>query len=285
MQPNGGKRMKIDYKSYAVGFCSHSERTTIKGGALSAVNFPALCFSLTHPKIGTILFDTGFSSRFTEICRHFPDSLYNVLLPIKMKKEDDFCVQLQKYQKIKPEDVSFIIISHFHVDHIAGLLNFPNARFICSREAYEAVKDLGRVSALIKAFSAKLLPSDFRDRCEFIEDKEKVNFSSNIAKLGDGYDLFSDGSITAIHLPGHAQGQYGILFQDQSNKTVLLCADACWSSEAFRSYKLPLFITRLIHSNWQAYKETLRKLHILHKADPNIKIIPSHCREVLYEGK
>lgn len=277
--------MKIEYSTYAAGFCSHPERTTIKGGSLSGVDFPALCFALKHPDKGVVLFDTGFSSRFIKMCERFPDRLYNLLLPVKMEAKDDLCRQLKTYQDIDPEDVKTIFLSHFHIDHIAGALDFPDAHFICSREAYDAVKDLGPISSVIHAFSMKLLPHDFAGRCSFIEDMNPVDLTDQLTHFNVGYDLLGDGSVVATALPGHAIGQYGIVFKDQKDDTIFLCADACWSSKAYKENKLPHFITRLIHYDWKAYKDTLLRLHGLHKNRPNIKIIPSHCREVSYEGK
>lgn len=83
---------------------------------------------------------------------------------------------------------------------------------------------------------------------------------NKISPFEQGYDLFSDGSVFAIALPGHAKGQYGVVFQDQNNETVFLCADACWSSRAYKEYKLPHFITRLIHHDWRSYKSTDERL-------------------------
>lgn len=277
--------MQIEYNTYAVGCCSHSERTAIQDGRKSPVVFPALCFVLKHPTKGIILFDTGFSSRFVEICKNFPDSLYNFLLPVKIKPEDDFASQLTKHQNIRCEEVKTIIISHFHVDHIAGLLDFPNARFICSRESYEAIKHLGRLGALVRAYCPKLMPADFADRCDFIENAQSVNLLDEISPFEFGYDLFADRSIFAVSLPGHAKGHFGVVFKNKNNETIFLVSDACWLSRAYKEFKVPHFITRLVHHNWHSYRKTLSQLHKLHKNRPEIKIIPSHCGEVPYEGQ
>ncbi len=277
--------MQIEYNTYAVGFCSHTERTAIKGGRKSPVAFPALCFALKHPTVGIMLFDTGFSSYFAEICKNFPDKIYNLLLPIEITPENNFSSQLKRHQNIDPNDVKVILISHFHIDHIAGLLEFPKARFICSKEAYEAVRHLGRIGALIQAYCPKLMPADFIDRCNFIENTDLVDISTEISPFEFGYDLFADKSIIAISLPGHAKGQYGILFKDTQNKTVFLVSDACWLSRSYKEFRMPHFITSFVHYNWHSYKETLYRLHRLYKNRPEVKIIPSHCREIPYADK
>lgn len=61
---------------------------------------------------------------------------------------------------------------------------------------------------------------------------------NKISPFEQGYDLFSDGSVFAIALPGHAKGQYGVVFQDQNNETVFLCADACWSMGYYKTQSI-----------------------------------------------
>lgn len=56
-----------------------------------------------------------------------------------------------------------------------------------------------------------------------------------------GYDLFVDGSLIAVDLPGHAAGQIGSVF-DVGNRRVLL-----WSSHAYRERRKPHAVAGLIN--------------------------------------
>lgn len=271
--------MQIKYEIYQAGACRHPERITIKDGVYSPVSFPALCFALHHPTKGIILFDTGFSSRFAKICKKFPERLYNMLIPVRIEDKDDFVNQLKRRARINPQDVYAIFLSHFHVDHIAGLLDFANAKIICSKEGYGAIRNLGKVSALLHGFSPDLLPADFFAKASFVEDAPQTSLAHELSPFDAGYDVFEDGSIYAIPLPGHTKGQYGLFFKEANDAPVFLIADACWSSKAYREYKKPHFITSLVHHNWKMYCETLLKLHQLYKRRKNIVMIPSHCRE------
>lgn len=271
--------MRIRYEIFEAGHCCHPERTALSGGTYSAVAFPALCFLLYHPDKGAILFDTGFSSRFSGMCRKWPGRLYNLLLPVEIGEKEDLAVQLRDKAGINPADVRTIIVSHFHNDHIAGLMDFPAARILCGKAAYDAARSLGPFSGVLHGLSPALLPQDMASRVSFIEDTKPVDTSHALSAFAQGYDLFGDASIVAIPLPGHAPGHYGLFFTDTDGRQVFLVADACWSSATYRELRMPHPVTRLVHQDWKAYTGTIHKLHQISQDNKNTLIIPSHCRE------
>src|SRR5260370_164781 len=67
-------------------------------------------------------------------------------------------------------DLKCIILSHFHADHISGLQDFPAARIIVTREAYDAVASRRGFGALRRGFIPALLPADFQQRARFLDD-------------------------------------------------------------------------------------------------------------------
>jgi glyoxylase-like metal-dependent hydrolase (beta-lactamase superfamily II) len=96
--------------------------------------------------------------------------------------------------RVAPADIHWIILSHFHADHIAGLLDFPQARILCSAEAYQFVAAAQGFSALRKAFIPALMPADFASRARMLSD-----FSgAALPFLGPTLDLFDDGSLLAM---------------------------------------------------------------------------------------
>lgn len=271
--------MLVKLKLLSAGYCTHRECVTIQGGSLKQKKFPAICALINHPQKGYILFDTGYTEKFFEESKGFPLSIYPKVTPVYIQENDTLKKQL-KSNGVRPEEISYIFISHFHADHISGLNDFSKAKFICSRESYNSVKDLRGVKALLKGFMKGLVPSDFEERALFVEDIPISNLQEDMSPFHHCYDIFSDSSIRAVKLPGHAKGQYGVIVNDETCGRFFLVADSCWSSKAFREYKLPSNITYLIHDNKSEYKDTLHKLHKLHLKNKNIKIIPSHCDEV-----
>lgn len=267
---------RVQVTWFKAGYCTHPEAIALRGGRWKSVEFPALVALIQHPTIGNILFDTGYSERFFQETKQFPNRLYALTTPVFLQPEESVINQL-KQQVIAPESIRYIVISHFHADHIGGLADFPNAQFICAQSAYDAVKQKTGLWAVKAGFLAGLLPPDFEQRVHFVEQKKRV--SALPGWFETGFDLFGDRSILAIELPGHATGQLGLMFIDQTEQYYFLVADACWSSRAYQELLEPQAIAQLIFSDAKTYGITLKKLHELHKKHPEIRIVPTHCAD------
>lgn len=112
-----------------VGACRHLECMAIRGGRWKSIEFPALCGLIQHPEQGWLLYDTGYASHFFEATQSFPERLYRGALPVVLPPDDMLVRQLAGFG-LTTADINRVMISHYHGDHIAGLRDFPNARFI-----------------------------------------------------------------------------------------------------------------------------------------------------------
>lgn len=268
--------MKVKLDLFAAGYCTNFERMVNRKAKLQPMKFPAICSLIKHPVHGYILFDTGYSNSVLEGTKTFPMNLYMFMTPIHFEDGDSAAQQLES-RGVAPEEVMYVILSHFHIDHMGGLSDFPNATYLFSSEAYNASRGLKGINALLSAYMKELEPPDFEERSMVIQDFESALPYKDFNR---GNDLFDDGSIIAVELPGHAPGQLGLFIQTET-QTVLLAADASWTSQAIREIHLPSLVTKMIIHDYPAFVETLQKLHRLHLQRPDIKIIPSHCQEVL----
>jgi len=259
-----------------VGHCYHPEAMVMKGHSWRSMQFPAIVGLINHPQQGYILFDTGYAKRFLEATNPFPERFYRWLTPIHLCDKENLVTQLAQLN-IAVEDIAAIFISHFHADHISGLLDYPNAKFICSKNALIEFTRLGRIKGLIKGFLPALLPSDFTKRCSFIEDMKRVFITHKYNPFDMGYDIFNDGSFLAVALPGHAAGQFGLLLEC-NGKSYFLIGDASWTREAYQNGARPNIFTYAIMDNGKQYLETLDKLSTLFLTQRELHIIPSHCQ-------
>jgi glyoxylase-like metal-dependent hydrolase (beta-lactamase superfamily II) len=145
-----------------------------------------------------------------------------------------------------------IFLTHFHLDHVAGLLDFPGVPVRAARAGYHAALAHGMRQGYCRA----LIPYDFAGRALWLEDT--------------GTDLFGDGSVIAMPLPGHAEGQHGLLCRTQS-ETVFFVADAVAHRDILlrgASQSLP----SLIANNRTAERNTRRSLR-----EHSGPIVPAHC--------
>ena len=261
---------KVEYKIFKTGYCFQNELFTILKGKNIKTKFYAMSVLLKHPKFGYILFDTGYSKEFYSATRKFPYSVYGKITPAVISETDSIKSQLEK-AGISSDEIKYIIISHFHADHISGLNDFKNAKFLCLESAYENIKNKKGFNALKEGFLPSLLPDDFKKRVEFIQNKKNIE---KYKPFNEVYDIFNDGSILGVDLSGHAKGQTGIIIDD-----TFFVSDACWYSRAYRENTPPPLWVRLLLGKNKEYLETLEKLHLFCKNNPDFKIIPSHCNE------
>ena len=249
----------------------------MRGHRWHSMKFPAIVALIKHPTRGYILFDTGYAKRFITETDNFPERMYRLLTPMHLCDKEQLLEQLRE-RNISADDINYVFISHFHADHIAGLLDFPEALYICSRRGLSSFEQRSRFMGLIKGYLKNLLPDDFRSRVTFIEDKPLLKLERAYYPYKKAYDIFSDGALMAIEMPGHAYGHFGLLY-NQGDRVNFLVGDACWTEEAFKLGLRPNPLAHLIMSNAVQYHTTLDKLSKLYGHNQKILIIPSHCQK------
>ncbi len=255
------------------GWASAPEWIIMRGGALRKIQVPAMVALIRHPQHGWGLFDTGYAPRLSGETAHGPFRLYRAAAPMQQRAGDDVAAQLARFG-LSPKDIDWVLISHFHPDHIAGLADFQNARWIASREAFEDVGTRRSWRALQRGFIPGLLPDDFAARATLIDTFDGMALDH----LGPTYDLFGDGALRVCNLPGHAAGQIGVLAQTGGGP-LLFAADACWLSRAYRENRAAHWLTAAFVANHGQAKRTLAALHGFSIDHPEVQIIPTHCPE------
>lgn len=262
-----------------VGSCRHLACMAARGAGLRQVDFPSYCALLRHPTRGWMLYDTGYAPHFLKATAAFPERLYGSLLPVNLPVEECLSAQLAA-RGIRCEEITTVIVSHYHGDHVAGLRDFPQARFIALRAESEHVLALRdkRWRATVQGRLPGMLPDDFSARLEHADDYPQRPLPAWMAPFRDGVDLFGDGSLLGVALPGHSHGQLGLCIPNADSGPVLLVADACYSLPACREGRLPPTATQWFsNSGVRAYRETFAAVGELARREPSLLILPSHC--------
>ena len=267
----------LEWRLYEAGFCTHPERATRRGAPLRACEFPALVPVLRHPRQGVILFDTGYSRHFFDATDALPERLYRWVTPVNLGPGQSLAEQLER-EGTAAGDVAWVVISHLHGDHVGGLGDFPGARLAVSQEAWQDLQGRGRLDALRKGLLPALVDARAQARLQWFEAMPAKALEGAFAPFGEARDLFGDGSVLLVPLPGHAAGHYGLLFEDAAGP-VFLVADASWSSQGIRDATPPPRLVTAWLGDTRAYLDTLARLQALHRAMPALRIVPAHCRE------
>ncbi|MDF3197291.1 MBL fold metallo-hydrolase [Pseudomonas sp. 1912-s] len=261
------------------GWCQHLECLADRGGRWAPTRFPALCGLIRHPDAGWILYDTGYAEHFFNATQALPERLYRSAVPVELPVKEQLLTQLRAFG-IGPDDIRTVIISHFHSDHIAGLRDFPQAKFIALEADRKHIDSLRghRWRATLGGHLPALLPDDFAARMTLADTCKKAALPDWMTPFHHGLDLLGDGSLLGVPLPGHSEGQLGLFMPDAQGRPVFLVADACWSVPACRAGRLPAPPALWFASHdAKQYRQTYSGLGELIRREPAVAVLPSHC--------
>ena len=230
---------------YQCGYCMNNLRVMYRGLPRDmdpGRAFPAGVFLIEHESEGYMLLDTGYSQDiFRSGVRGF---LYNKVTPTRVTAEDEIPAQLAR-DGIDVGQIRRVVLSHLHPDHIGGVKFFPESEIIMSADAYEVLGN-ARVRDLV--FPA-LVPSWLAQNASVMPVQSLVQDADTGLV---GHDVFGDGSLLLVRLPGHAAGQVGAYIPGR----LLIATDASWGNDLLpysAQLRLP---TRLIQRDYETYKET-----------------------------
>jgi glyoxylase-like metal-dependent hydrolase (beta-lactamase superfamily II) len=210
------------------------ERLILKGGGLRKIPLRVRYGLILHPKFGPTLIDTGYTRETVTGERTIALRLYGRLFRPQLQPEGQPDAVLATHG-LTPADITHVIITHFHTDHISGLRQFPNAKFIADGSEARSVLTKHTTDNARHGIFKELLPDDFAMR---LIDLRQKQISATTAALPDGFDLFDDGSVLAVPFPGHMHSHFGIYFP-QLRDPFLYATDVQWLHKAIFDRRLP----------------------------------------------
>ena len=216
----------------ARGFCSHLQAGWAKAEHRAYVG-------LLERSGRRVLFDAGYAPRFHDCAAPWLASIYRWATPATIPPGRSMT------ERLAGRKVDQLLLSHWHADHTGGLLDIQEASVWRPFSSHEAVRQEAlSACAPLKGILAGQFPDDLPGRpgASFSARLRDVEAAPLMAlpvgrwpflSVLDGScrDVFGDGSLATVDLPGHALGHYGALFQTQlagRPVLVLLCGDAVW---------------------------------------------------------
>ena len=262
----------IRIRLFSSGYCTANERHVHPKEASRTIRFYATWALIEHPALGNIVFDTGYSPRFFEATRSFPNRLYRLSTPV-FYQNGESCTELLRQNGVDPAGVQHLVISHFHGDHICGLHDFDKIPVWCTHSALDHALRRTRWNGVFSGILKPLIPANLRAyaRCPDTELEE--------IRLGPLRAWRWTDDLSFVDLPGHCRGQMGLLVRNTHRGDVLLCADGVWSSKAVREKIYPARIVSLFIDDYRALTQTIDQLHTFHRENPGVLILPTHCPE------
>lgn len=283
MSASGG-RSCVRVEPLRAGECLNLAALTDPGAPWKVRAYPAGFALLHHPLHGAALFDTGYGLPVQVQMRRWPGLLYGLVTPVRLSPGETARAQLDR----KGTEVRRIIVSHLHADHVGGLRDFPQIPFSIDPLAYPPLRRLRGLRAVRRAFLPEVLPPDFEARCEPLRFAPAP---AGLAPFTAAADVYADGSVYALRVPGHAPGMIALVVRvredarldgDGSGLT-LLASDAAWSVSALRGNRGVHPLARLAFWNAGQERRSREALHAWLQAHPRARVIVSHDRPELDE--
>ena len=217
------KLYALDCGSIAVSdMTSFSEGGKLDGQSADLAN---PCFLIEHSNGGRLIWETGHPLKIARIPGGLKGGGFQSTL------ESSPLDQLASLG-LKPNDIDYVSVSHFHPDHSGNLNLFASSTFLINSREHSEM------------FSAKMRAND-----EFFENFSKLEASKTV-KIEDEHDVFGDGSAVIVSMPGHTRGSSVLLVRLRNSAPVLLTGDLYTHSRARELNTVPSF-------NW-SNEQTLR---------------------------
>ncbi|MDA7747128.1 MBL fold metallo-hydrolase [Psychromonas sp.] len=273
----------IKVRLFKAGFCTHPGFIVLPGSGIKPKQFPAGIALIEHPKQGYILFDTGYHPDFHKSTRTFPERFYAMVTPCHLDHGENISNQIEALG-IEKSKVKHLLLSHFHADHIAGMVDFPDTIIHCHQAGLDYINTANRINRVRKGYLKKLVPEKAYSQFSFFDAftrdlGEILGLPEKIGLLAQ--DWFDDQSLYVVNLPGHAAGHIGLLIQ-LKDSFIFLLADACWLKESLSKKIDQHWIANILSDDHRAYKDTLQKLRRCYElSDDSIVFVPSHCQETI----
>ena len=189
---------------------------------------PVSVYLIDHPK-GRILVDTGWHREMS------PDGVYDRKAQIKslgnyplyrtnqgrIAKGQAVDEQLAT-MGLKPSDIDYVILSHLDCDHANGLRLVKDAKHILVARA-----EMNSIRNGITEY--------FRYQKRWWEgvDLELFDWNGNEGPVGRSFDLFGDGTVVMVNIPGHSAGLCAVKIKNAEGKFVLLFSDGGYARKSW----------------------------------------------------
>jgi N-acyl homoserine lactone hydrolase len=199
--------------------------------------------SLTRFECGTPQAPTAVNQRFSDTFAYGDLKLQFVYSCYLIKHGDDYMVwdtgfaptapntapkvtlvDLLAKIDVKPDQIKYVGISHYHADHTGQVNSFPKATLLIGAKEWEAI-------------SSPKPP----EGANFKPFESWIKGDSKVEPVPLDKDVFGDGTVIMLRTPGHTAGHSSLLVKLAQMGPVILTGDAVHFRENYDSDGVPWF--------------------------------------------
>ncbi|WP_299522801.1 MBL fold metallo-hydrolase [uncultured Methanobrevibacter sp.] len=126
--------------------------------------------------------------------------------------------------EIRPADLDLVLLSHLDCDHVNGLKLVKNAKRILVANDELKFAENGSLMNKIR------YNNDWWNGTKI----EGFDWNGSDGPVKKSYDVFGDGSLVMINIPGHCEGLCALKITNDSGKYVLLFADGGYAKKSWK---------------------------------------------------
>jgi glyoxylase-like metal-dependent hydrolase (beta-lactamase superfamily II) len=180
---------------------------------------PIYAWVIEHPE-GLIVVDTGETARVSAP-GHFPrwHPYFRFGLREWVEPEQEIGPQLRALG-FSPEDVRWVVLTHFHTDHAGGLEHFPTSEILATRTDYAHSRGL---RGSVRGFLPQRWPEWFAPTLIEHQDGPFESFAQSTT-------LTEAGDVHLIPTPGHTPGHMSVVLED-GDEVIVFAGDASYTEQ------------------------------------------------------
>ncbi|MFB4161209.1 N-acyl homoserine lactonase family protein [Geomicrobium sp. JSM 1781026] len=182
------------------------------------VKFPIYTVLIDHPE-GKILFDTACNPDSMGSEGRWPDAV-QVGFPLDQPEECYLPHRLEQLG-VRPEDISFVVCSHLHMDHAGCLELFTRAKIIVHRDELNGALNVYAHRESSGAYIWDDIDAWMKNGLMW----EPIEPDKASIKLAEGVEVLNFGS-------GHAWGMLGLQVELEEKGTIILASDALYTKDS-----------------------------------------------------
>lgn len=243
---------------------SVAERLLLPDGSMTKkidTNFSA--FLIKH-KNDYILFDTGLGANIE--AQYAQDMPYWARMAFKFDKP--VLPARKQLDEAGFAPIPKVIISHGHWDHASGVPDFPEAEIFAAEDEMHSIKHAE--SGTATAWPSQVASPGTRWSPLVLKPIAHKGYAQSL-------DLFNDGSVVLVAMPGHTEGSIGMFLTVDSGKCYFFIGDVAWKSAAMQAGAPKFWAASLVVDRDRA--QTLRSVEQVRdvaRQYPDLVVVPAH---------
>lgn len=235
----------------------HDHKAEAAGLKDEATDIQIYFYVLEHAQHGTFLVDSGVQQALRTGEPNIASSLVASQMNLEaLKVRQDTAAWLAE----QPQPPAGVLLTHLHLDHVLGLVDLPDATPVY------VGPDEAEASRFINMFVQGTI-----DRALSGKDLRSLPPATRDGAFAGVYDLFGDGSVWALHVPGHTPGSLAFVVRSTEGP-VLLVGDTSHTAWGWQQGVTPGSYTEDHAHNAQA----LQGLRALAARHPAMRVLLGH---------